>query len=292
MSNPLAYFAAEGSRLTNLVGRSYSIPEDQLSDFEVNQRRLDFLQDLVSRVKVLAYCYDSICSLSNDWKNLQATIASLPPDSGQPNVRTVPKELADEEENWLVKLDAFISLIYYEVASLVRILEQLDVKVDSKSEVQYLVKIRNLFLSHVQLSSLMRGPNRGWSMPESGGFIERDVVALSSWGSDDLRKLGEHALKIGSPEWKEQRRKNEQLVLSGKQNEDLTESERLNLMAAGVRECRLELALKQLAELLESDVLPIIEKETTQAIDKFGFERWSDYECKIFRQGRAFYQDK
>lgn len=276
MANPLARFVSEGRRLTDLVGSVSAVSDAQLPDFMANKRRLEFLRDIVSRGAVLAYCYDAICALSARWNNLQERIHNLPTNSNRSNVRTIPQEFVDEEERWLVEIDAFTSLIYYEVTSVIKMLGQLKVAINPASEVQYLVKVRDRFLSHVQLSSVARDPDRGWHKPKRG-FIERDVVSLSSWTSSELRELDEHALKFGSPEWKKKRRQNEKLVLSKKRNEDLTKNELLDLMVAGVRECRLELALNQLATLMESDVLPIIEQETRRAIEEFGWERWTNY---------------
>jgi hypothetical protein len=154
-------------------------------------------------------------------------------------------------------------------------LHQLDVAIDPAPEVQYLVKIRDRFLSHVQLSGVARGPDHGWHMPERG-FLQKDVVSLNTWSGEKLRALGEHALQIGSPAWEEQQRRNEQLVLSKRRNESFTQDELLDLIAASVRECRLELALQQFGELLQYSVLPIIEQETCRAIEVFGYERWSE----------------
>ena len=41
-------------------------------------------------------------------------------------------------------------------------------------------------------------------MPEQG-FLQREVVSLNSWSSEDLRALGECALAVGSPQFQEQR---------------------------------------------------------------------------------------
>jgi hypothetical protein len=54
----------------------------------------------------------------------------------------------------------------------------------------------------------------------------------------------------------------EDLVLSRKKNEHFTPDEKIGLMAAGVRECEPERALKQLAVVAERELLPIIGAET------------------------------
>jgi len=271
MTNPFNHFIAEGKRLTELVYATE--PSDtHLDDFLINQKRIDYLRDIIARVAVLAHCYDAIYALTEQWNNRQECFQALPTDPGRPNTRTIPQDFQDEEEHWRVEVDAFTSLIYYEVTSVVRMLRQLDISIDSASEVQYLVKVRDRFLSHVQLSGLARGAGCGWSIPRRG-FVDRDVVSLSSWSADQIRALGKRALQIGSPAWGEQRRRNEQLVLSRKRNESFTNDELLDLMAAGVRECRLELALQQLSEILDRGVLPIIEHETQQALEVFGWWR-------------------
>ncbi len=275
MPNPLSSFVSEGRRLTDLVRSSDPLPEPQLVDFKTNQKRLEFLRDLIARVGVLAHCYDAICGLTERWNDLQARIHALPNEPGQPNTRTIPDELVGEEERWRVEVDAFTSLIYYEVTSIVGMLRQLSIVIDVALEVQFLVKVRDRFLSHVQLSGVMRGSRHAFSVPMRG-FLERDVVALSSWFSEDLRALGKRALQLGSPAWEEQRRRNEELVLSKKGNEDFTQDELVGLMAAGVRECELELALHQLAELLNMQVVPLIVSEADKAILEFQWERWVD----------------
>lgn len=273
MPNPLGRFISEGQRLTNLVKSSDPVPDPLLADFRTNQKRIEFLRDLLARAGVLAHCYDAICSLTERWKDLQARIQALPTDPGRPSVRTIPHELVDEEERWLVEVDAFTSLIYYEVTSIVGMLRQLAIEIDVAPEVQFLVKVRDRFLSHVQLSGVARGLGRGWRMPERG-LLERDIVALSSWSAEDLRALGGRALEIGSPAWEEQRRRNEQLVLSKKRNEDFTQDDHVGLMAAGVRECQIELALHQLADLLNERVVPLVVAESDRAIREFQWERW------------------
>lgn len=155
-------------------------------------------------------------------------------------------------------------------------LDQLGVSADTGSELRYLVKVRDRFFSHVQLTGLARGPDHGWSQPERG-FLRRDVVSHSAWSFEDLRVLGRRALSIGSPEWREQRQQNEALVLSRKRGEDLTRDELQGPMAAGVRECDVELAISQLAELLRGNVLAIVERQTRHMIDEFGWERPSEW---------------
>jgi hypothetical protein len=183
--------------------------------------------------------------------------------------------LVQEDERTLVAIDAFTSLVYYEIASVAGMLRQLSIGLDTVPEVRFLIKVRDRFFSHVHLARVTRGPRGGWTLP-SQGILMRDVVALNSWSSEDLRDLGPKSLTIGSPEWVAQRRANEELVLSAKQNEKFTADELLALRAAGVRECHLELALHQLGELLVDAAIPLIFAETQRAIREFGFETWEE----------------
>lgn len=97
------------------------------------------------------------------------------------------------------EVDGLTSLVYYEVTSIVGMLRQLCIGLHNRQEVKFLVKVRDRFLSHVQLSGVRRGAGRGWTLPEAG-YLHRDVVALNSWSAEDLRALGPNAAAIGSGE--------------------------------------------------------------------------------------------
>lgn len=275
MSNPLSQFVSDADRALDVVRSAGPVADARLLAFLENQRRLGFLRDLVGRARILAYCYESLWNLAERCREFQARLKQLPPERPDSNVRTIPPEWVEEEERWLVEVDALTSLVYYEVTSIVGMLRQLNITLDGHPEVRFLVKVRDRFLSHVQLSGVRRGQGRGWSLPESG-YLDRDVVALNSWSSEDIRSLGPHALTIGSSEWEAQRRANEELVLSGKRNEDLTQQELAGLFAAGVRECDLKSVLPQLADLLAIRLMPLIVAESDRAIREFGFERWPE----------------
>ena len=64
-----------------------------------------------------------------------------------------------------------------------------------------------------------------------------------------------------------------QLILSRKRNEDFTQEDIINLLDAGVRECDLEKALRQLGIILVEHVLPIIQSESDKAVTSFKFKR-------------------
>jgi hypothetical protein len=275
MATPLREFVLEADRVLDLVRAAGAVPEPQLLPFMENQRRLGFLRDLVGRARVLAHCYESLWALADRCRDFQNRLRDLPPDRPGSNVRTLPSAWVDEEERWLEEVDALTSLVYYEVTSIVGMLRQLNIALHDHQEVKFLVKVRDRFLSHVQLSGVRRGQAGGWSLPETG-YLHRDVVALSSWSAEDLRALGPNAVAIGSREWEAQRRINEELVLSAKRNEDFTQQELSGLLAAGVRECNLELVHQQLADLLKTQLMPLITSETQRAVGEFGFEKWPE----------------
>jgi hypothetical protein len=276
MANPFRPFVVEAQRLTDLMGSGVPVPAEQLADYSGDQRRLDFLRDLVARVAVLAYCYDSLCRLCDVLNAWEDRTHALPPEPGSPYTRVIPPEFTIEREQRLVEVDAHTALLYYEITSLVWMLRQLHIVVPEDSEVYYLVKIRDRFISHVQLSGVARRADHGYLLPQRG-FLRRDVVSLNAWGPDDLRALGDHALEIGSAEWSQQRRRNEDLVLSSKRNKDWTPEERQGLLAAGVRECDLELAIQQLADILSKRALPIVQKHTQRMVDVYGWTRMSEW---------------
>lgn len=273
MFNPLRQFVLEADRVLDLARAAGPVPDQQLVSFIENQRRLGFLRDLVGRARILAHCYESLWSLADRCREFQSRLRRLQPDHPGSNARTVPQTWVEEEEHWLEEVDTLTSLVYYEVTSMVSMLRQLGIELVGSQEVKFLVKIRDRFLSHVQLAGVRRGQGGGWSLPEAG-YLHRDVVALNSWSAEDLRALGPHAIVIGSPEWQAQRKINEELVLSGKRNEAFTSQELAGLRAAGVRECDLELVHQQLASILSTEVLPLLKAEAECAIREFGFERW------------------
>lgn len=275
MDHPVAAFVIQASRLTDLGRSAEPVPDSQLADFMENSGRREYLGDLIGRTRILSHCYDSLNDLANRYRDVQARVKALAPDHPGSNVKTIPPELLEEDELILLEVDSYLSLIYYEVTSVVRMLNQLEISVDSAAEVKYMVKIRDRFLSHVQLSGVRRGRAGGWTLPEQG-LLNRDVVALDTWSGEALRALGPHALGVGTPQWQAQRNANEQLILSNKQNEKFTAEEIARLRAAGVRECDVELALRQLGTLLLDSALPIVQSETDRAIRDFGFERWSE----------------
>jgi hypothetical protein len=270
MPNPLTSFVVEADRALDLVQGEHP-SDEQLAEFIENQRRLEFLRDIVGRARMLRQSYDCLDSLSEQCREQHRRRQELP--ESRPGVRPIPQEFLDAEERWLAEVDCFTSLIYYEVTSIVTMLRQLSIGVDDKPELLFLVKLRDRFLSHVQLAGVRRGQRAGWSIGERGQ-LHRDVVALHSWTSEELRALGQNALTIGSSGWETQRVANEQLVLSRKRNENFTQAELAGLQAAGVRECDLEAALSQLAIVLQEHLLPALVREADLAIKRFGFERW------------------
>jgi hypothetical protein len=100
--------------------------------------------------------------------------------------------------------------------------------------------------------------------------------------------LGSHTPQSGSPAWEEQRKRNEELILSKKRNEHFTPEELYNLMAVGVRECNIDLALHQLGAWLELHVLPLITKESDQAIRQFTYIRYGDLSSLPYKIMKMF----
>jgi hypothetical protein len=273
MASPFDDFLAEARRLTSLVQGEGPIEDARVGEFVANRKRLDFLEDLIGHVAVLAFSYEGLCRLTDKLWGWDALVEALPTEPGRGNMKIIPPELSEKEEALLVEADALTSLVYYEVTTVVSMLRQVEVAIDPASEIQYMTKVRDRFLAHVRLAGVARGAARGHAQPKRG-FLRRDVVSLSGWSREDLRALGDRALRVGSPQWEAQRSRNEELVLSRKKNERFTPDEKIGLMAAGVRECEPERALEQLAAVAERELLPIIGAETQRAIEDFGWERW------------------
>ena len=271
--NKFQAFARQADSLLDLARAAIRVPDAELPGFIENQRRIWFLRDLSGRIRVLGRCYETLHRLSDQMRSIQEEYDTLPRDDPDSMWRTIPEELLFEENECLVQVDAYTSLIYYEVTSVVHILRQLGISIENASEVRYLVKIRDRFFSHVQLSGVRRGKAEGWALPDAG-YLRRDVVKLSSWSPEDQRFLGPLALEIGSTEWHERRRENKALVLSSKRNEEFTPDELGHLLAAGVRECDLVAVHNQLGELLLSDLLSIVVAESDRSVSEFGYVRF------------------
>ena len=275
MIETLERFVADGERLLDIEFPEAGIGDEQLDDFMVNVKRREFLGDLVERTATLAHCVRNIHRLTEEFNRRQEQIDSLPPNPNQPNIRTIPKEILDEDDRWEKDVEIQTSYIYYETASIVSMIKQLGILIDGSSELWYLVKVRDRFLFHGQLKGVRRGSDRGYIIPQDGprGLLERSHVALDSWSSVGIRALGPRALKVGSEEFEALRRKNEQLILSNTHNEKFTQDQIDDLRVAGVRECKLEQALTELGRLLNTSVLPVIVTESDRAVQEFKFER-------------------
>jgi hypothetical protein len=71
-----------------------------------------------------------------------------------------------------------------------------------------------------------------------------------------------------------ERIENEQILLSKKQNRHLSKDEVIRLKTFGLREPKLCEALKELAAVLENEVVPKVERLFNEAVKEFGFERF------------------
>lgn len=273
MHHPFVRFLDQARGLLQLA-QFDDRPQSRFAEYMANRKRQDFLQEILGRVAVVGYCHNALVELSDGWHSIEAEKAALPRDPQNPSLTWIPDELARREAEWLIRVDAHTSLVYYEVSSLLGLLRQLDIMPDEDSELFYLKKVRDRFLAHQYVGGMLRGSARDWHMRD-GGFLEYDVLALNSWDRDQLTALGTLALPIGSQQWQEQRLANESLLLSAKHSEKFTPEEWARLMAAGVRDCKLEEALRDLAGLLDARLLPVVQTVSEEAIRDFGWELWS-----------------
>jgi hypothetical protein len=96
ITNPFEDFISSANFLTDLTRKSRSVSKSEREDFLHNQTRLDFLCNLVSRLGILAYCYDSILKLTDQLRAWDLKVNALPPDPEDPDVTDMPEELAEE----------------------------------------------------------------------------------------------------------------------------------------------------------------------------------------------------
>lgn len=116
---------------------------------------------------------------------------------------------------------------------------------------------------------------RSLAIPFDGGPVEASVTGLNSWGPITR----DHYLKVLNMmppiDDNRERHANEQILLSVKRNQELTETERVRLKAFGLRDPDLPNSLAELADILEKSALPKIEAAFQEAVTAFGFERFS-----------------
>jgi hypothetical protein len=246
----------------------------QYEGFTLNGEERNFAEDVVVRAEQLSYAFDRLCELGiehfeiNDLKKRN----QLSPQGI--DLSLVNPSVLEREERWRRDVDIVTSFAHYEIKSVVDMLKQWGIKVNTP-ELQYLMKTRDRFLVHPHRGGVMRMARRSLGIPFDGGPVQASVTGLTSWGPitrDHYLKV----LNLTPPiDDNKERLANEQILLSGRRNHELTEAEIVRLKAFGLRDPDLPKALTELADILEKSALPKIEAAFQEAVTAFGFERFS-----------------
>jgi hypothetical protein len=247
-----------------------AVPEPLHAQFTKNAEERNFCADLAARVTRVAFAYDRLCELTTEYHHLKEQQDGATDERG---VYTFTTEMLQADGRWNIEVDLLTFYAFYELKSIIDILDQWDIAPESGSELDLAVKARDRFLAHPELSRVAPNAYRGKAIPFAGGPTRCDIASLNQWDpitrSVYLSVLGMSEPTAIEREWAE----NAAIVLSHKRNERLTEKEVLRLKAFGMREPDLSLALSQLAQLLMAALRQCIVPRCEDAITRFGFER-------------------
>jgi len=275
--NPMNRFLTDVEPIMRLVQPSGPRePGMDVAAYVEIQEARQFARDILSRVELLSYAYDRLCELVRERIRISAEM-----EKGQEqtdghvraiDLSRVSLTVRDREARWESELGVTVAFAHYEFKSVVDLLRFWGVD-HIGPESTYLCKIRDRFLSHSQYLGVMRRAKTGYSYPYDPGPALLPVTGLNQSEpiSHDyyLRRL-----QLPEPVDQSAERVNyEQLVLHKRRNESLAEAEVLRLKAFGVREPDLECALRELASVLESKILPRIREIYQAAQEQFGFSR-------------------
>lgn len=246
----------------------------QYEAFTLNAEERNFAEDVVTRTEGLSHAFDRLCELGVEHFEISELMKRNQPSPQGINLSLVNPSVLEREQKWDREVDIVTSFTHYEIKSVADMLKQWGIRVNTL-ELQYLMKTRDRFLVHPHYGGVMRLARRSLAIPFDGGPVRASVIGLDSWvpiTRDHYLKL----LNMTPPiDDNKERLANEQILLSGKRNQELTQAEIVRLKAFGLRDPDLPKALGELGDILEKSALPKIEAAFQQAVTDFGFERFS-----------------
>lgn len=275
--NVLNSFLVSAKNSTRIAWRAVNQPAvrpDQYEAFTRNSEERNYAQELLARVEMLSFTFERLCELRGDYFRIhEAMRESQSHPNGIDCSKVAPADL-ERYRRWNLEGDVLTAFAYYELKSVVDMLQGWNIAVVVGAELEYILKTRDRFLAHPQYRGVMRLANRGRSIPGARGPVGVSIAGLSQWDSI-TRQHYLKELKMDAPVDEEfERRKNEQLVISKTRNHRWDLNEIVRLKAFGVREADLPAALKELGSVLEGHALPKIEAAFDEAVTCFGFERY------------------
>lgn len=267
MANPLKDVVTAGKKLLDLAGEDP--PNDGLREYKQNEARREYAQDIVGRAETVSFAFDRLHALTPELQEIWKAIDAKRPKTDE--AVEIPKELIEGEDRLNVEADAMTALIYYESKSIVDMLRELRVDVPKATELEYLLRVRDRFLAHPKPLGVARRANRGGSIPVGEGFLQRNAVNLDTL--DNARAAADGLTKeVRVGQWPEERIKNEETLRSRETNEKLPQEQITRLMAFGIRDPDVPKVIGELAQLLATAFLPIVQEYASEAIEKWGLE--------------------
>jgi hypothetical protein len=244
----------------------------QYESFTLNGEERNFAEDVVARAEQLSHAFDRLCQLGVEHFEINELMKRNQRSPQAIDLSLVNPSVLEREERWRREVDMVTSFAHYEIKSVVDMLKQWGIKVNTP-EIQYVMKTRDRFLVHPHYGGVMRMARRSFAIPFDGGPAQASVTGLNSWGPitrDHYLKM----LNMTPPiDDNKERLGNEQILLSVKRNQELSEAEIVRLKAFGLRDPDLPKALAELADILGKSALPKIEATFQEAVTAFGFQR-------------------
>jgi len=250
-----------------------AVDRARYEEFTSNAEERNFSHDVVDRAGQLSYCFDRLCELGIEYNEIRTAMKQGQPNSQGVDLSLVPPAVLAREEKWVQELHVITGFCFYEIKSICDMLKMWGVNLDGCQELRFVLKSRDRFLAHPRLGGIMRLAHRSYGIPFDGGPVEASVSGLNSF--DPITRahyLASLGLDEGTPILDEaQRQANEACVLSPDQNHRLDAAGITRLKAFGLRDANLKSALRELAQVLETQVLPRIQTVFETAKREFGF---------------------
>lgn len=246
--SPLTAFAKTARREGAWGMPRSDLDKAELEAYAEYTEKLRFISNLVERVRMLDYSYIRLCQLGSELRIYPEKVGENPELRGEQNDLST------------LEISVLTSFIYNEIKTILDMLKDwLNLSPPQNSELHYLSKIRNFFVSHPRLGAIMRGPGLMHSIPAAGPAVY-DITGSATWEPGMfayyLTRLGlntedtEALQKIA--------KRNEQLIRKWPRNDpgNINEKDIMRMKLLGVRMPSLEDSFKELAKILRYRVLP------------------------------------
>lgn len=266
--NPFASFLKSAFKMLNVAGSGEPIAASDRSAYARNADERNFCEDACDRIQRMAFAYDRLCELSIEHWKMSDELNQNRDENGRCEITP---QMLQAQERWDVESDSLTFYIYYELKSVVDILEQWTIVPAADSALEYALKARDRFLAHPEFCRIGPRSNRSKALSK-GGPAFSSIACLQQWETV-VRDEYLAQLQIATPyDNHQEATQNRRILLSRQRNERLSDEEVLRVKAFGAPEPDLGRALKELAALLDSSALPKIANVSAKAINRFGFE--------------------